>query len=104
MLMAHVCNPTTREAEIRRLPGQIVLKTPSSKITKAKLTGGVAQALQCLIYKHHTLSSNPSPTKVNNLNNVFLNHLNVVINFKKTYTLGISQTFITVAKYSTETT
>jgi hypothetical protein len=39
---------TIQEAEIRRItvqgkPRQIVLKTPISKITRAKWTGGVAQ-------------------------------------------------------------
>jgi hypothetical protein len=41
----------TWEAEIRRIVvqgqlGQIVLETPISKITRAKCTGGVAQAMK----------------------------------------------------------
>jgi hypothetical protein len=35
-----------------------------SKITKAKRPGGVAQAVDCLLYKDKTLSSNPIPPKV----------------------------------------
>jgi hypothetical protein len=33
------------------------------KITRAKWTGGVAQAVLCLLCKCEALSSNPSPTK-----------------------------------------
>jgi hypothetical protein len=36
---------------------------PSSKITKGKWTGCVAQAVACLLCKYEALSSNPSPTK-----------------------------------------
>jgi hypothetical protein len=31
---------------------QIVHETPISKITRAKWTGGVAQAVECLLCKH----------------------------------------------------
>jgi hypothetical protein len=49
--VARVCNPSYLEAEIGRImvqaqPRQIVLKTPISKITRAKWTGGVAQAVE----------------------------------------------------------
>jgi hypothetical protein len=40
--------------------GQIVHKTAISKITRAKLTGGMAQAIYC---QHETLSSNLILTK-----------------------------------------
>jgi hypothetical protein len=49
-------------------PGQIVLKTPISKITRAKWTGGVTRAGKHLLGKFKALSSNPSPTKNKNLN------------------------------------
>jgi hypothetical protein len=54
------------EAEIRRMlvwgqPRQIVQETPISKITRAKWTGGVAQAIELLLCKYEVLSSNPSP-------------------------------------------
>jgi hypothetical protein len=39
------------------------LQDPISKITKAKWTGGVAQAVESLIYKCQALTSIPSPTK-----------------------------------------
>jgi hypothetical protein len=53
------------EAEIWRIivqgqPRQIVHETPISKITRAKWTGGVTQAVQHLPCKHEVLSSNPS--------------------------------------------
>jgi hypothetical protein len=35
----------------------------SIKTTRAKTTGGVAQAVECLLCKLKVLSSNPSPTK-----------------------------------------
>jgi hypothetical protein len=49
-LVAHACNPSYLEAEIGRImaqgqPRQIVLKTSSPKITRAKWTGGVAQVV-----------------------------------------------------------
>jgi hypothetical protein len=44
-------------------PGQTVLETPISKIIQAKWTGGVTQAVGCLLCKGKALSSNPSPTK-----------------------------------------
>jgi hypothetical protein len=42
-------------------PGQIICETPISKISRAKWTGDVAQAVEHCKYK--ALSSNPSPTK-----------------------------------------
>jgi hypothetical protein len=68
MPVAHACNPATWEAEIegitvRGQPGQIVCKTPMSKITRAKWTAGVAQGVECLLCKCKALSSNPSVTK-----------------------------------------
>jgi hypothetical protein len=55
------------EAEIRTAvlgrSGQIVPETPFPKITRVKWTGGVAQAIECLLCKGKALSSNPSPIK-----------------------------------------
>jgi hypothetical protein len=42
---------------------QIVYETPFSKITRAKWTEGVAQAVEHLLCKCKALSVNPSPTK-----------------------------------------
>jgi hypothetical protein len=58
----------TWEAEMGRIEVQdwavqIVLKTPSPKITTAKWTEVVAQAVERLFYKHEALSSNPTPLK-----------------------------------------
>jgi hypothetical protein len=36
---------------------------PISKISRAKWTGGVAQAVECLLCKHKALNSNPVPPK-----------------------------------------
>jgi hypothetical protein len=52
----------TWEAEIRRItvrghPGQIVQETPISKVTRAKWTGGVAQAVELRLCKLQALSS-----------------------------------------------
>jgi hypothetical protein len=65
--VAHACNPT-REAEIRRL--SVPRPAPAnswrnsiSKITRAKWTGGVAQAVEHLLCKPEVLSSNSSPRK-----------------------------------------
>jgi hypothetical protein len=43
--------------------GQIVHETPIFKITRAKWTGGVVQAVEHLCCKHKALSSNPVPPK-----------------------------------------
>jgi hypothetical protein len=55
----------TCEAEIRRIvvlgqSRQIVSETPSSKITRAKCIGGVARAVEHLLYKREALH----PTKI----------------------------------------
>jgi hypothetical protein len=60
----------TGEAEIWRIVvrdqlGQIVPRTPLSKITRAKLNGGVPQAVEHLLCSRETLSSNISTTKKN---------------------------------------
>jgi hypothetical protein len=39
------------------------LRDSISKITRRKWAGGVAQAVECLLWKHKALSSNPSPVK-----------------------------------------
>jgi hypothetical protein len=44
-------------------PRQIILETPTSKVTRAKWTGDVAQVVEYLPCKSVTLNSNPSPTK-----------------------------------------
>jgi hypothetical protein len=44
-------------------PRQIVLKNLTSKITRAKWTKGVAQAVQCLLCKYEALSSKPHTKK-----------------------------------------
>jgi hypothetical protein len=44
-------------------PWQIVHDVPISNITRAKWTGGVAQAIRELAFKHKALSSNPNSTK-----------------------------------------
>jgi hypothetical protein len=44
-------------------PWQTVCKIPISKITKAKLSGGVAQAVEHLLYKCKALKSTPIPSK-----------------------------------------
>jgi hypothetical protein len=59
---------STWEAKIERIvvqrqPRKIVHKTPSSKITRAKWTGDMAQAVECLLCKNKALCSNLSPTK-----------------------------------------
>jgi hypothetical protein len=58
----------TWEAEIRTIlvggqPGQIVHETPISKISRAKWTGGVTQAVEHLLCKHEAQSLNPNPPK-----------------------------------------
>jgi hypothetical protein len=58
----------TWEADIRRImvqghPKQIIHKNPISKITRAKWTGGAAQAIKHLFCKHEALSSNLNPTQ-----------------------------------------
>jgi hypothetical protein len=45
------------------MAGQIGQETPIPKITRAKWTGGVTQALEHLPCKHEALSSNPNPIK-----------------------------------------
>jgi hypothetical protein len=61
-------NPIYLGAEIGRIetrsqPRQIVHETSISKITTAKWTGGVTQAVKHLFCKCEALSSNLSPTK-----------------------------------------
>jgi hypothetical protein len=61
----------TWEVEIRRIvvwgqPRGIVLKTPISKVTRAKWTGGVAQVVEWLLCKCKALSLNSGPTQKQN--------------------------------------
>jgi hypothetical protein len=58
----------TWEAEMERMvmrgqPGQIVLQTPISNITRAKWTGSVVQAVEHLLCKSAILSSSPIPRR-----------------------------------------
>jgi hypothetical protein len=39
------------------------MRLPSPKITRAKWTGGMTQAVECLLYNHEVLISNSGPTK-----------------------------------------
>jgi hypothetical protein len=63
---AHTCNPAW-EAEMGRInvQGQSTsLQDPLSQITRAKWTGGMAQAVKHLLCKYLLFKcSNPSPTK-----------------------------------------
>jgi hypothetical protein len=63
VLVVHTCNPNylgswDLEDYGFRPAWQIVCETPISKLTRIKWTGGMAQALQCLLWKHKILSSN----------------------------------------------
>jgi hypothetical protein len=56
------------ETEIGRIavwgqPGQVILKTPISKITREKWTEDVAQVIECLLCKHEALVQIPIPSK-----------------------------------------
>jgi hypothetical protein len=55
--------PEIRGIKVQGQPGQIVDKTPISKITKAKWTGGVAQAVDCLLCKHEAVFKFQSHTQ-----------------------------------------
>jgi hypothetical protein len=48
---------------VRGQTKQVVPEAPSPKYSKAKWTGGVAQAVKGLLCKCEALSLNPSPTK-----------------------------------------
>jgi hypothetical protein len=49
--------------EVHSQPWQIIHETSISKITTAKWTGGVAQAVEHLFFMREAPSSNPRPTK-----------------------------------------
>jgi hypothetical protein len=74
LLQDQVLTPVTLatwEAEIGRIEvwgqyRQVVHKTSISKITTAKWTRGVSQAIELLLCKWDALSSNLSPTKTKN--------------------------------------
>jgi hypothetical protein len=51
---------------VRGQLGQIVLETPSPKITRAKWNESVNQAVEHLVCKLEALSSNSRPTKQTN--------------------------------------
>jgi hypothetical protein len=42
---------------------QLIFSHHSSKFSILKTNKGVAQAIECLVFKHKTLSSNSSPTE-----------------------------------------
>jgi hypothetical protein len=90
----------TWEIEIRRivvqgLPRQIVVRPHLQKITRARWTGGVAQAIEHLLCKCKALISNRSPIQKNKIhwsilftflcslwgNNVFSNLLTTYLHF-----------------------
>jgi hypothetical protein len=48
---------------VKGQPRQIVHETPIFKNNQSKMDRKLAQAVQCLLYKHKVLSLNPSPTK-----------------------------------------
>jgi hypothetical protein len=64
--VAPVCILATWEAKIPSSSRTTQANSPQypiSKITRAKCTGGVAQAVEFLLGKRKAQSSNPSPTK-----------------------------------------
>jgi hypothetical protein len=65
------------EDEIRRIAveGQLrqIARAPISKITRAKWTGGVAQAKEHLLCKCKTLNSNPNPNRIKKQKNAHWN-------------------------------
>jgi hypothetical protein len=70
VLVAHTCNPShlgeCNPEDRGSRPAQAnISQDPISKVTRAKWTGGMAQAAECLLCKYEalSLSSNPSPTK-----------------------------------------
>jgi hypothetical protein len=76
----------TWEAEIRRIvvqgqPEKIVCETPISKITRAKWTGGLAQAVEHLLYKCETLSQTPVLPKITTTKNVQGHNNQQVVNY-----------------------
>jgi hypothetical protein len=67
-LVAHTCNliyfgDWDQDDHGSRLTQANTLQDSVSKITRAKWTGGVSQAVECPLYKCKTLSSNLNPTK-----------------------------------------
>jgi hypothetical protein len=66
--VAHTCNLNYSEVEIWRTAvqdqhKQIVHETPISKISREKWTGGITQAIECMLCKYESLSSNLIPQK-----------------------------------------
>jgi hypothetical protein len=50
--------------EVKGQPGPNSLQEPHLQNTRAKWTGGVAQAVKLLLHKYKAPSSNTSPTKI----------------------------------------
>jgi hypothetical protein len=71
--VAHAYILTTLEAEMGRINSSRANSSqdPISKITRAKWTEGVIQAVKCLLCKHEALSSNPNPTKKKKINHAY---------------------------------
>jgi hypothetical protein len=64
--VAHTCKPSYLGGwgwQFQATSGKYFIRPPISKITTAKWTGSVVQAVGCLLCKPEALSSNPRPTK-----------------------------------------
>jgi hypothetical protein len=66
--VAHTCNSSCRENDIGRVagrdyPGKKFKRLPSLKIARAKLSGGLAQAVEHLLCNHEAMCSTPVPQK-----------------------------------------
>jgi hypothetical protein len=79
----------TREGETGRIavqgqPRQTVHETPIFKITRVNVIGSGAQAVEHLVCKQETLSSNPNPIKKQNkktlLYNLYVKYRNESLN------------------------
>jgi hypothetical protein len=73
---------TTWEAETGRITVWGSLWDPTSKITRAKWTGGLAQAVQCLFCKCEVLSSNPSLTKTKSKKSTYQLNISLILKLK----------------------
>jgi hypothetical protein len=63
--VAHACNHSclgNREDQSSNPAWTNSFQDPISKITRAKWIGGMAQAVECFLWKHEAWNSNPSPT------------------------------------------
>jgi hypothetical protein len=75
--MAHICNPSylrgwdLEDRGLRSTQANSLRDLPISKITRTKWNGGVDQ-VECLLCKHKTVSSNPSPSKKKKIKNMYI--------------------------------